>query len=516
MAVPPEHLAELVTCGAWPEVLAALARLAEADAALAIGPGQKWLGAIGVTPWTTEGRPPREVDPAVVEEQLRASGFQGVWVRALGVSGRLAILAVASRTHEISMTASQQLDGALPLLVLGVELAVTRTSLEEEGDARRKLESRISALEHQSLVGTVAAGIAHDLAAPISALVMQMSDLRRRVLEIGLHLPEPGPVMAHLLEDLQGLSDSCTEATDRARGLLDEFRLAAQPAGDDVVPMPVLVADALRACIRLVAASEPRVRLETNIDGRMPAVTGSRSRLKRAFTNLLVNAVQAAGTRDDGLVTVKAVRDGRELILEFGDNGGGVPAEARERIFAPYFTTKPKGTGLGLAITREIIEQHGGRIEVSGEAGQGALFRVRLPLPAAAAVLTPAGRNRARVLIVDDDAHVARALERQLRTDYDAVLASDGRRALDILESGERFDALIVDLGMPIIDGPELFSRIKLRWPGMESRIVFGTGGPTTARARAFLDSVPNQRFEKPISRDELRPIMQRLVGGPR
>jgi two-component system cell cycle sensor histidine kinase/response regulator CckA len=119
---------------------------------------------------------------------------------------------------------------------------------------------------------------------------------------------------------------------------------------------------------------------------------------------------------------------------------------------------------------------------------------------------------RRRVLVVDDDDGVARALERILRSDYDVTVAHGGEQAMDLLLGGASFDAMLVDIAMPGIDGPELFERIRNRWPGLEKKIVFATGGAFTAASRAFLARVPNSRFEKPITREELRPIVMSVV----
>ena len=138
----------------------------------------------------------------------------------------------------------------------------------------------------------------------------------------------------------------------------------------------------------------------------------------------------------------------------------------------------------------------------------------RAAISAVAARLRPSepASTTPRVLVVDDDDGVARALERILRSDYDVTVARSGEQALDILVGGNAFDAMLVDIAMPGIDGPELYERIRARWPGLEKKIVFATGGAFTAASRAFLARVPNSRFEKPITREELRPIVASVV----
>jgi CheY-like chemotaxis protein len=103
-------------------------------------------------------------------------------------------------------------------------------------------------------------------------------------------------------------------------------------------------------------------------------------------------------------------------------------------------------------------------------------------------------------------------LERLLRNDYDVSVARSGEDALTSITTVGPFDAMLVDLSMPGMGGAELFEHIRHRWPGREQKVIFATGGAYTAASRAFLASVPNSRFEKPISREELRPILQSVI----
>jgi CheY-like chemotaxis protein len=289
------------------------------------------------------------------------------------------------------------------------------------------------------------------------------------------------------------------------------------------MPKPVNIGDAVRACFRLVQPmARDKARLELTVDTNLPQVPGTRRRLEQAFTNILVNAVHAAALREarQGVVSARVLRDGDDVLVEIVDNGPGIAPEVKERIFEPFFSTKAPdvGTGLGLPIAREAVEAHGGTIEVISDRGKGATFRIRLPSTPA---VTPAKARqekprleRPKLLIVDDDELVARALERLLRNDYDVKVARSGEAALKAILNnvGAAFDALIVDIAMPEMNGPELYGHIAERWPGLERKIVFATGGAFTSASREFLSKVPNARFEKPISKEELFPILARMV----
>jgi len=134
------------------------------------------------------------------------------------------------------------------------------------------------------------------------------------------------------------------------------------------------------------AAAQAKVERSVEIEEGLPLVDADAELLRQAFLNLCVNAIQSMQERGGGRLTVRARRDGRDVVVEVSDTGPGITAEARAHVFEPFFTTKASGTGLGLAIVRQATEAHGGSVEVESAPGAGATFRVRLPgVPAATA-----------------------------------------------------------------------------------------------------------------------------------
>ncbi len=507
----------LVRDDAWNEALSCLAQAGGAEVAIALECGRppKRLGAHGPLPTPVSFA----MDEQALVDALRRMGMASVWSRCFRRERAPAVLVAVAARRQGAFGAAEValLDEGAAVLELKAAAGAIHAAVEAERATRRTLEARLVEIERQSTIGTVASAVAHDLSAPISALLMEVSELRERVSYLSGFVPEQNHVMRNVIEDIRGLVDHCTDSTERARQLLIDFRLAAHPGGATSVPSTAVnVGDALRACVRLIKPlAREKVRIELSIEPDLPVVAGSRKRLEQALTNLLVNAVHAAQVREGfaGLVEARARRIGEEIVVEIRDNGAGIPAEVLAHIFEPFFTTKgpEQGTGLGLPIARDAIESHGGRLDVESERGRGATFRIRMPMTPVPAHAAPSNVRR-RVLVVDDDDGVARALERILRSDYDVTIARGGEQALELIERVGPFDGMLVDLAMPGIDGPELYDRIRHRWPGMEKKIVFATGGAFTAASRAFLASVPNSRFEKPITREELRPIIHRLV----
>jgi two-component system, cell cycle sensor histidine kinase and response regulator CckA len=506
----PGRLAEIVVSEErWSDALACLAAAVHADVAVAITP-QALLGVFGLVP----SEALRAENPDELSRALIRAGLESTWVHRCPQG----LVAVATRSPEgFGRDERELLEEVIPVLSLGLDRSAARAQIAANQATRRKLETRLTEVERQSTVGAVASAVAHDLSAPISALMMEIGAMRDRVRELGILLPEAGPILRNVIEDLRGLADHCLDSTERARQLLIDFRLAAHPFSEKpITSNTVNVGDALRACVRMISPlARDKVRLELTVEPGLPVVAGNRRRLEQAFTNLLMNGLQAAAVREGlaGVVEARLRRVDGDLVVEIADNGPGIPIEHRDRIFDPFFTTKApeSGTGLGLPIARDAVEANGGRIEVESERGRGACFRIRLPIAAAPAQASPTS-VRKRVMVVDDDEAVLRAMERILRTDYDVTALPGGLQVLEMLGTGNTFDALIIDLAMPEMDGPELYERIKQRWPGLERKIVFATGGAFTSNTRAFLARVPNSRFEKPITREELRPIVLGIV----
>jgi two-component system, cell cycle sensor histidine kinase and response regulator CckA len=513
-----EHLARvLAEENPWPRALACLAQGVGAEVAIVLeGGGQpKRLGSYGPLPTTLS----QVSDEAMLVAGLERLGMQSIWSRAFRRDpGTVYLLALAGRKADtISAEDDAILEAASALIDLRLQTVASHGAVEREQNVRKVMEARLVEIERQSTVGTVASAVAHDLAAPISALLMEISELRERVGYLTGFLPDNNVIVRNILEDIRGLVEHCNESSERARQLLTDFRLAAHPGGTTSVPSAAAnIGEAIRACVRLVRPlAREKARLEITIAPDLPIIAGNHKRIEQALTNLLTNAIQAASVREGfaGLVEVRARREGADIIIEVQDNGVGMAPEIKADIFKPFFTTKTAehGTGLGLPIAKDAVESHGGTIVCESEPGRGATFRIQLPITAVPAHAAPTHVRR-RVLVVDDDDGVARALERILRADYDVSVARSGEHALELIATMGPFDAMLVDLAMPVMDGPHLYERIRHMWPGMEKKIIFATGGAFTAASRAFLASVPNSRFEKPITREELRPIVQSVV----
>jgi CheY-like chemotaxis protein len=271
-----------------------------------------------------------------------------------------------------------------------------------------------------------------------------------------------------------------------------------------------------------------RARLELGVAEDLPPTRAQTSELGRVFLNLLVNAAQAIpeGSPEEHRISVRARASGETVVVEVSDTGAGIPPELRERIFEPFFTTKPVGVGigLGLSIAATIVEAAGGKIEVDSAVGHGSTFRVLLP--AARPDSGPAARaeprqgvarvTRRRVLVIDDEPLVRRALERQLQAQHEVESIGSAAEALLRVEAGGRWDAILCDLMMTGTDGIAFYEALETRCPALRDHLAFLTGGAFGERATRFLAGRDVIVVTKPATREELLGVVERLAGATR
>jgi two-component system NtrC family sensor kinase len=273
-----------------------------------------------------------------------------------------------------------------------------------------------------------------------------------------------------------------------------------------------------------IAANEirHRARFEKNL-GDLPVVQGDPARLGQVFVNLLVNAAQsiAPGATESNHIRLDAFVRGPNVVVEVRDTGAGIAAELQAKVFEPFFTTKDpsSGTGLGLAISRNIVQEHGGQIELESVPGQGSLFRVLLPVgrPLAPLADPPAriserAAPRTRVLVIDDDPQVLSALSRMLKDEYQVLAMRSARAALDHLVAERDFGVILCDLMMPEVTGMDFYAQVERLYPALGQRVVFMTGGAFAPEARDFLRRVSRLCLDKPFTRGELQAALTATV----
>jgi two-component system NtrC family sensor kinase len=290
---------------------------------------------------------------------------------------------------------------------------------------------------------------------------------------------------------------------------------------------PVAINEVVSAALDITAyaVSTSSIEVELDLAAGLPLIHADADQLHQVLLNLIINAQQSlqdhprprrirVQTRFDA--AADAIR------IEVADNGPGIPAHLRARIFEPYFTTKPTGmgTGVGLAVSLGVVEAHGGTLAVDCPQAGGAVFTVTLPVTCAEAAGTPraaspdADPSRRSVLIVDDEAEIRDALYEILAgARHRVVTASSGREALERM-AAERYDAILTDIRMPDVDGRALYEEIKHRWPGQAGRVVFVTGDTLASALREFVSQSGRPVIEKPFLPSEVRRVVAELPSG--
>jgi PAS domain S-box-containing protein len=390
---------------------------------------------------------------------------------------------------------------------------------------RRRMENQLIFAGRMAAVGTLAAGVAHEINNPLAYIVANIDFVRNQVTTVASRLARGstsrGDDVGHALDETGEALAEARQGTERVRNIVRDLRVFAR--GDEDQTGPVAIRRVLDSSIN-IAWNEIRHRARLVKDyGDTPMVEANESRLGQVFLNLLLNAAHAIseGATESNEIRVSTRTDTRgRAVVEIRDTGTGIPAAIRERIFDPFFTTKSagEGTGLGLWIVSGILSALGGDIVVESDGTRGSVFRVTLPpvrletpLSVVPSSVAEAEAQGGRMLIVDDEPMILGALRRSFSSDYHVTCVGDGRRALERLRAGERYDVILCDLMMPEMTGMDLFGEMGKLVPDQAERVVFVTGGAFTPRAREFLERVPNARVEKPIDFQNLRLLLRNL-----
>ncbi len=415
---------------------------------------------------------------------------------------------------------------------VAVHLEVVSMPFEQDGRAgtlvfcrdvtdRKLLQARLMQADRMVAMGTLAAGVAHEINNPLAYLSANLELLTKRKLpEIRRKLGEEGAVST---QEIRDALDKCAEMLDIAREgaarVKDIVRDLRTFSRDDERRAAVDVRRVLDACVN-IAWNELRLRARVErVYGDVPTVTANESRLGQVFLNLIVNAAQAIppGRSAENQIVLSVMQEGSDVVVLVKDTGGGITPDILPQIFEPFYTTKPAGvgTGLGLWICKGILVGLGGHITVDETSPRGTTFRVVLPTEEHMDVSTapragssrPQGMEAVRpaVLFVDDETALGHAVAEALEDDFVITVLGSGKEALETLEAGLEPVAIVCDLMMPGMTGMELFAAVKARWPELERVFVFVTGAAFSGRAREFLSTVRNPKLEKPFDTNVIR-----------
>jgi two-component system NtrC family sensor kinase len=386
-----------------------------------------------------------------------------------------------------------------------------RHEIAERQHAEELVQRQQEALlqrEKLAAMGSLLASVAHELNNPL-AIIMVQSDLLRE--EAGT-----GPLAERAAKIVQ--------AAERSVRIVKNFLTLARQRAPERAAMHLN--DVVAAAVDLLAYAlqVDNIEVDCRLAAGLPTLWADPHQLQQVVVNLVSNAHQAMqAMATPRRLTISTTTDAtrRCVQLTVTDTGPGIPHDLQQRIFEPFFTTKPVGlgTGLGLSLCQGIVENHGGTIHVENAPGQGAVFRVELPVEDAPVAVpmpplaeTLPTRQTGTILVVDDESGITSALAYLLQSDgYQVETAANGRVALDKLRE-HAYDLLLSDLRMPELDGMGLYEELAQHYPHLLPRLIFLTGDTLNAETTRQLEQVGVPRLSKPFTAPEVRRVVHQAL----
>ncbi len=370
---------------------------------------------------------------------------------------------------------------------------------------QKRMQELIIRSEKLRAIGEMASGVAHDFNNLLSSIV-GWSDIMLRT-----------DLTPRLQECATAIHQAAIDGTETVKRIQEYTRIRRDTEFSNVD-----INDVVRGAVEL---ARPRwkdgpekagiaINLTTHLSP-LPLVRGNPSDLREVILNIILNAVDAMPA--GGEIRVRTGETGGAVFVSIADSGSGMSEEVQKEIFDPFFTTKgSSGSGLGLSIGYGIISRHGGEITVESSPGRGSTFTVTLPVaqPVREEAETPTERppQHARILLIDDDERVLRAVQALLESDGHAVTAcSGGAQGVDAFARDEH-DLVITDLGMAGLNGWEVTARVKEIAPDTPVVLLTGWGAELTAEdlAQANVDAMIQKPCRLPVLRRTLRQVLSR------
>ncbi len=397
-----------------------------------------------------------------------------------------------------------------------------RVEIYRDLTAQRVFQSRLLQTDKLAELGQMVTGVAHELSNPLTSILGYAQRLLLR-------------------RDTLGESSEARQIyqeAERATAILRQLLLSARESRPERRPVALNQIVSRTLALQRFSLAADNVHVQLDLDPVLPFVQGDAGQLQQVLVNLIGNARQAIEEQGkDGTIRVKTRRIAEQrVLLEVSDDGPGIPQAIQARIFDPFFTTKPAGvgTGLGLAIVLGIVREHGGRLQLTSNLGQGTIFSIELPATAAVEMPLPATGGASpvrprletlpalqlldtaqagaalgawagtRVLVLEEEPTVARLIADVLEDEglrVDVLL--DPREALD-RTAREGYALAICDMKMPELDGEHFYQALTLAQNPLRERFLFVTGDVLAAHTREFLERNHLPHVAKPFRVEEL------------
>lgn len=399
---------------------------------------------------------------------------------------------------------------------------------------RKEMEAQLLLADRMASVGTLAAGVAHEVNNPLTSLLLNLELIER---QLSGHATASMPPFSES-EGHPGELRMNESVRERVLRSVARAREGAERVGVIVRDLKTFsrgeaeVRDAVdlrRVVESTLNLAHPELKRRASVETDMPrdlaAVRANEARLGQVFLNLLLNAIQSFAEDDpnNNAITIRVEPSDTFVLAEVIDNGVGIPESVLPRIFDPFFTTKPVGvgTGLGLYICRNIVQSFGGTLTCESVLGQGSTFRMRLPtvrsLAEGTARYTPVGTARptvppppdlkpAKILVIDDDEAVTQTLA-DILSAHEVVVATNATDALRALDN-QRFDLVLCDVKLHRM-APE---RLRPREAQLHCRWAFTVSTPANELTEGYTFGA--DVIEKPVRSETLWNLLRNAPRG--
>jgi len=378
----------------------------------------------------------------------------------------------------------------------------------------KRMQQEINLNRRLVAIGQVAAGMTHEINNPLTGVIAFSQMLMQK------DIPE------NMKEAVEVIYDGAS----RVVGIVERLRNFARRDRPDKESADLNAIISNTLAMRSYETRSNGIEVTTNLAEDLPETVANVGQLQQVLLNIIINAEQAmAANSKQKQLTIKTeqVADniGADKIrVSISDNGPGIPEEIIDKLFDPFFTTKDNnsGMGLGLNISHGIITEHGGEIRIQSEPGSGSTFIIELPIvaetgerkpsnPTDTEQEAPAGAN---ILVVDDEPHICRALDRLLtEKGHQVETTSSPLKALEML-SKMKYDLILLDLRMPDMSGIEFYDRIKSISPRLQQKVICVTGDVVSTQNEAFLHETGIPCVAKPFGVNELMKQIKHVLEG--
>jgi len=369
---------------------------------------------------------------------------------------------------------------------------------------KKRLEEQLLQAEKLSSLGEILSGVAHELNNPMTSIIGNVDLLFKK------EIPE------HIVKKLEVIRKESIRSGKIVQNLLKFARKTG------AVSKPTDLNELLKdtVSLRVYNLKVDNITLEMHLDQDLPLIMADPGQIQQVFMNIINNCHDILKKSGGGNIIITTSSTKKLVTVRIADNGPGMSDSVKKRVFDPFFTTKEpgRGTGLGMSVSYGIITGHGGDLRAESEEGKGVTFVIELPrgeliLPDVVEEAPPQYDGGGRHVLVIDDEESIRTLCGEILKEhnYRVTLVASGSEGIYQLRK-HQFYAVVCDVKMPGLGGPEVFDYIVKDVPEMKQKVIFVTGDILGESTQHFLDRTGNRYLFKPMDADELLTYLEEIA----